>query len=669
MLKNLSSAFRFTAGLVAPCVLALASFARPPSWIRDAVQADTAEWAKSSSSVVLLESESVRYLSADHTRSEVRVAIRILQPAGRDRANARLVYNADTEHVRSARAWIISPDGRRTDVYDRPQFTDAAATYSRYVWNAEREITFPGADRVAVGSVFAWEFDLESDSGIFDSSWSFISSRPVVRSVFSVEPMSGGHLIWHATDDQLPRPVAGAEAGSLVWDMRHIAGPSEDEPDGFLPNPQRVSVRCLPASVDGADRTWIDLGRRVTAVIEPRIVSDDAVKQLAKRLADGGARPDSQDTARWARIRAVGRFVQKEIPYLSLTLEKDSLAGYRPHAPADVLQRRVGDCKDKAALVVALLRSLGERAFVVLVYAENPRALSPDWPTACFNHAIVGVAADDAVPKDWPVIDAGHLGKLVMFDPTDESTPLGVLPPQDQGGYGLVAADDGPGLVRLPVTAPEINATEIKISGTLDAAGRLSATATEIYHGTAGATMHEARTSWREDEFTAWLQKRFALSVPGAAAPQWDDQWNESQGTYRLQMKLAADRFGRAVGATMMLIYPRVYASFDPLSPWTEARPGVAWLIPHQMKREVRLALPDGFSVAELPKPWTLDDPRLTCRLDYRMDGRELVFESVVTRRTGVIEHVDYEALRTAYRLLDDAERRPVVLTKKPAIP
>lgn len=659
------------AAVVAACAVVATCFARAPSWVRDAMQADISEWSQSSSAVVLLKSESVRYLAPDRVRRELRVAVRILQPVGADHAYASLGYNADTEHVRSARAWIVSPDGGRTDVYEQPQFTDAAASDSGNVWNAERVIAFPGAARLAVGSVFAWEFEVDADSGIFDSSWSFVSSSPVVRSVFSVEPSSGGHLLWHASSDHVPRPSAGPEPGSLVWEMRRLPAPPEDEPKGFQPNPQSVSVRCAPSSTGESDRTWRDLGGRVAAVIEPRIVVDENVKRIANRVAATApaASPNDRDTSRWARIRVIGRYVQHEIRYLSLTLEKDSLAGYRPHAPADVAQRGVGDCKDKAVLVAALLRSLGDRAYIVLVNEQNPCALSPDWATANFDHAIVAVAADADVPKDWPQIDAGILGKLVPFDPTDDSVPLGVLPLQDQGGYGLVVASEGPGLVPLPVTAPEINATEYHISGTLDGSGRLVATDTETYRGPAGATVHDARTSWREDEFTGWLQKRVASSVPGATPPQWEDRWDEPGCAYRLQMKISADGFSRTVGARMMLVYPRVFASFDPLPPWTEIREGVAWLDPHQITREVRLELPEGFTVAEVPKSWTLDQPRLTCRLDYRIEGREMVFNSVVTRRTGVIERADYESLRNSYRLLDEAERRPVVLTRKPANP
>ncbi len=165
----------------------------------------------------------------------------------------------------------------------------------------------------------------------------------------------------------------------------------------------------------GKIKTWADFASLTSDIIEPRIPANPAVAERAAALVKG-------KTDRWDRIRAITEFVQKEITYLSLTLEKDSLAGYRPHVPGEVLQGKLGDCKDKATLVVSMLRSIGEKAFVVLLYAGNPKAVSQDWPSQSFNHAIVAIAADESVPAQWPQIDGGTLGKLVLFDaiqPTD----------------------------------------------------------------------------------------------------------------------------------------------------------------------------------------------------------------------------------------------------------
>jgi hypothetical protein len=636
-----------------------AALGAPPAWIQAALKEDTSNWIRSSSTVALLSSESVEYLAPDRVRRRLRGVTRLTQEAGRDRLVAAVVYNADTDRVRSARAWVIAPDAKDYDVYDKPQFVDAAATYSRYVWDAQRVVAFVPGEKVGPGGTLAWEIEIEATSGIFDCSWVFLPEEPVVRSVFEVTPNRGGKLVWHSTSPQVPEPRPGSSPGSLVWEMHQLAAPPDETPAGFLPNPCRVSVRCLAESA-GPDRSWSDLARLVTDVIEPRIVATPEVKALAAKTA--GASAD-----RWQRVRAIGEFVQRDVPYLSLTLEKDSLAGYRPHLPADVLQRRLGDCKDKATLVTALLRSLGDNAYLVLVHAQNSRALSPDWPSAFFNHAIVGIPADGATPAHWPTIDGGALGRLVLFDPTDETTPLGVLPPVDQDGYGLVVSASSTGLARLPLIAPDRNARKRVIKATIDVNAGLAAEVSEVALGPVGVAEHRSHADAQADEYRNHLGRRIAQTIPTASAPKWKSHWDPVRCTNSLDLTFTADRYGRWVGRDMMLVCPRLFASYPPLPPWKVPFDGVAWLVPQHLHDEVHLQLPAELAVLEVPKPWTLEQPTLTCSLRYRVEGGELIFESDIVRRTGALSRAEYDQLRGSIQKLDEAERRPLVLRRKPA--
>jgi len=69
--------------------------------------------------------------------------------------------------------------------------------------------------------------------------------------------------------------------------------------------------------------------------------------------------------------------------------------GHKPHPPAQVLKRRYGDCKDKALLLVSLLRATGIEAAPALANTRERAALDGFLPTAyAFNHAIVRARID-----------------------------------------------------------------------------------------------------------------------------------------------------------------------------------------------------------------------------------------------------------------------------------
>lgn len=628
-----------------------------PAWIQQSLKADIADWQNVSESVVLLESMTVQYQASDKVRRKSRMVMRITKEAGRESARASIAYNADTDRLRNAKAWVISPDGKRTDTYERGAFADQIAVYNQQVWNAHRVVSFAAEEKVQVGSVFAWEIEMDAQATIFDSNWSFLSTSPVVRSVFEVLPMPGGRLVWHGSSPSLPSPTAASTPDGLQWEMRRIPALPREKPAGFVANPMRVSVRCIGGQKDKPIETWEALAGSVTAIIEPRITADAEVKALAEKLV-------APHSGRWPRVRAITEFVQVDIPYLSVTLDKDSLAGYRPHLPGDVLKRRLGDCKDKAALVAAMLRSTGDRAYMVLVHAQNPNALSPEWPSAFFNHAIVGIAADDAVPTHWPTVDAGPLGRLVLFDATDPSTPLGELPEEDQGGFGLVVNSQSNGLVRLPVVTPDRNVCARTTTATLADTGDLIATVNEVHVGPAAARHQLTRSYLRHEQITRAIEKRLGELLTSLRNLQWNANWTRAESRYAVSMTFTAERHGRWVGRDMMLVCPRLFSTHAPLPPWKLEQQGSAWLVPHTSRDEVRVQLPDGVTVSELPTAWRHQLPLFECAMEYTLEGREILYRCEVSRRTGVLDRAGYEALRSAYQKLQEAERRPVVLTR-----
>ena len=65
-----------------------------------------------------------------------------------------------------------------------------------------------------------------------------------------------------------------------------------------------------------------------------------------------------------ARVRAVYNFVVENTRYVGLEF---GIHGYKPYKVTQVLARRFGDCKDKASLLLALLREVGVDADLVLV--------------------------------------------------------------------------------------------------------------------------------------------------------------------------------------------------------------------------------------------------------------------------------------------------------------
>jgi hypothetical protein len=633
-----------------------------PDWLEETLSVPAPE-NKKASNLLLLDYEQDTYLPQGKVHKLVRGVIKILTEAGRADAQTRLPtilwYNADTDRVKKARAWIVSADGRHTQSYGKDDFVDSAALDSQQIWTDQRRITFMSSEDLEVGGFIAWEYEVETESGIISSSWYFQSNMPVVKSVFEVIPCPGGTLLSHASSPRIGEPSAGTLPGSLKWEMSHIPRYNGEVPSGFISEPLHVSVRCIGAdSLAGKVKTWADFASLTADIIEPRVPASAAVAEKAASLVKGR-------NNRWDRIRAITEFVQKEITYLSLTLEKDSLAGYRPHPPEEVLQGQLGDCKDKATLTVSMLRSIGEKACVVLLYAGNPTAVDQDWPSQSFNHAIVAIAADESVPSHWPQIDGGPLGKLVLFDATAADTPLGLLPAVDQGGFGLVVAKAGPGLVKFPLDAPENKKVTRHITGTISPDGGLLADLDETLTGSAGGELHSVISRFGNSKFRQYvIEVMFHNTLPLVKDLAWKETWDQTNTQSSLSIHFAAAQCARLLEENLMLMCPRLLDDHIDYPVWKTKAEGIAWLAPKSIHEEVRLHLPEGFAPESLPSEWHQALPNATDSVQYRMDGLDLVYECTLEQQGGAYTKGDYDSLRVFYQKLSAAERRPIVLRR-----
>jgi len=124
------------------------------------------------------------------------------------------------------------------------------------------------------------------------------------------------------------------------------------------------------------------------------------------------------DAADLPRIKAIYKWVAQEIRYMGLTME-DTSPGYAPHDVEITFSNRYGVCRDKAALLVAMLRIAGLEAYPVLIHAGAK--MDREVPQPYFNHAIVAVRAPGSAAAN------GSLdGNPMKVRPRRLITPTGV---------------------------------------------------------------------------------------------------------------------------------------------------------------------------------------------------------------------------------------------------
>ncbi|MGL4204590.1 MAG: transglutaminase domain-containing protein, partial [Aeromonadaceae bacterium] len=107
---------------------------------------------------------------------------------------------------------------------------------------------------------------------------------------------------------------------------------------------------------------------------------DPSVQLLADALS-------KQAESNAQRVMLALQFVQQEVRYLGM---EDGMGSHRPRKAADTLYRRYGDCKDKTALLLALLKAMGLAPTAALVSLEQGAQLPSELASPyAFDHVIV----------------------------------------------------------------------------------------------------------------------------------------------------------------------------------------------------------------------------------------------------------------------------------------
>ncbi|XHS79055.1 DUF3857 domain-containing protein [Burkholderiaceae bacterium UC74_6] len=168
---------------------------------------------------------------------------------------------------------------------------------------------------------------------------------------------------------------AGGGYRELIWERRHQPAlkVEDDAPASFDPYPH---VEWGDSLKWGDVVSWALPLYRLPAQLGPELERErDTLRKTAAS--------DEERTAEALRL------VQGKVRYLGIEIGEGS---YAPRAPELVFHRRFGDCKDKALLLTALLRSLGIEASPALVNTSSRQALAGVMPSPVqFDHVIVKV--------------------------------------------------------------------------------------------------------------------------------------------------------------------------------------------------------------------------------------------------------------------------------------
>lgn len=629
-----------------------------PTWVRDTAAIAPPKYEAKVPVVVLLNEQHVAVDQSGRRICTTRRAVRILSREGREFARGGEVYLTGTGKVRELRAWLVTPSGE-TRRYGKDKTADVGLVEND-VYNEYRERVILAAQDADPGSVFAFEAVSEDKSIFTQWLWEFQDRLPVLTSRFMLSLPAGWRAETVTFNAEAVRPLV--TEGTYTWELKNLPfldrEPASPEVSALAP---WLGVSFIAPdgsrSAGPSFSSWADVSRFQTEVADPQQTTNDALMEKSHSLAAAGA-------TEFDRIAQIGRYVQS-VKYIEISTRLGRGGGYKPHPAAEVFTKSYGDCKDKANLMRTMLKAAGIDSYLVAIYSGDRAHVREAWPSPWqFNHMILAakVSAQTTAPS---VIEHPRLGRLMIFDPTDEMTPPGYLPDYEQDSLALVLAGEAGALLRMPVTPPSANRVEREADVVLDAAGGISAKARERSYGESAANARRPFVHYNRPDYVKRIEHWVAFTATEAKVSKVEPDCAKDGTQFSLGIEFQAPRYAQMLQGRLMMFKPAVLARTTQYPFASDKRKQPVVLDSESYSETVRVTLPDGFAVDEMPDSGSLDAAFGTYHVSYKVDNGTLLFTRSLEVKAAIVPAADYSKVRDFFGRVAGSEQSPVVLVKR----
>lgn len=523
-------------------------------------------------------------------------------------------------------ARVIAPDGTaveldRKSIAPVPTRSGSPHTYSDY-----RQIKGP-LPAIAPGSIV-------EETAVIRTTRPFFAAGDVRW--HTVEQPAPTRLFRLTIDAPSAMPIRVARAGATKTreTIRRRRGrtvrayvaqnvPARPDSEGYLPYDEpRASYVAFSTG-----RTWRQVAASYGAVIDRRIAGGP-VPDLVNRL------PRYTGRNRDEVVEAALALVNDNIRYTGLQLGQAAIV---PWTPAETWRRKYGDCKDKATLLVALLRGAGLEADVALLNSGYGSDIRPELPgLGSFDHAIVAVGSG---PRMW-------------IDPTSELARANELPRSDQGRWALLARRGTRRPVKTPLAPSSTNRVIETRAIALAEYGPARVVETTRFFGSFERSyrydFRDTKPADLRKRMTGYVKHQYGSETLVMSHEKPSDLFRPL--VLRLEIDGAENMF-TGDDKAQVWVWPSIvldelpdYLTKKDESAKKRARP----MQIRRMQREVtyQIAIPEGFRVRTVPEPvaWSVGPLRFATR--YTRGPRQITATVSLDTGTGRFAPAEVDELR-----------------------
>ena len=647
-----SELFRLCA-LALLLALAPSVFAGTPQWLKQAALTSVPEYAEAPDAVVLLDERLTTVSPSGEIRTTFRKAYKILRPGGTPKGKVLVYFDNETQ-LTFLKAWSITADNSEFEVKEGEAIETAAFSESLYGDTRYKVLQIPGAQP---GNIVGYEYQQKQRPFVLQTIWSFQDEIPVRLARFTLElPSTWKYSVYWRNHTPVPPQQTGENR--WVWELANIDAVSSEPQMPIwrsVAGLMGVSLAKKDGDQSGSFSSWEQIAQWYTQLTVGRRDVTPAIREKVHQITGNANSPEE-------KIRRLASYVQHGIRYVAVEI---GIGGYQPHPAEEVLASRYGDCKDKVTLLSSMLKEVGVDSYYVLIDTDRDY-LTRDFPSVLeFDHVVLAIRlpADLKLQEVHALVEHPRLGRLLFFDPTDDFTPLGYLPPYLQSNDGLVVADTTGEVLKLPLIPAPANRVLRVANLTLDKNGTLKGSVEEIRSGPSAAEFRRRITAVAKNRRQRIFHDLLSELLDGASLTSASvSDLYESSPSVTLNYEFIAPAYAQRLGSLFAFNSCVLGHKGSNL---LEAKP-------RKQRVEFSYALMEGDDVTiALPPGYTLEEKQQSAKYDYgfaayktetTIAGQVLKYSRNYELRDVRIPVERLEELKQLYRQIADDEGAYTIL-------
>lgn len=391
-------------------------------------------------------------------------------------------------------------------------------------------------------------------------------------------------------------------------------------------------VRCklVLATLDN----WHEKARWFYHENEKSFEVDQAIKDKVKEII-ADAKDDEE------KIASLNHWVAENVRYVGTC--RGAHEGYTTHPVIETFHDRGGVCKDKAGLLVAMLREAGFDSYIVMTEAGSRVEQTP---ADQFNHAVTSIRNKDG---SFRLLDPTWLPKSrEMWSSAEQLQAVVYGTPEGEAGLQL-----------SPYSPPSENVTDWMVKSSINKDGNLKADFAVTTLGSPETALRRAMSGLRPQDRAGRLEETLRILSPNTLLGSFEvtDPVDFSQAA-QIRMEASAASYVLGAGGRRFFKLPAMTGVLmDLLISDIRDSAGVE---PKDRKHPLRIRstrrlacresidLPADWLPITVPEKVTLDGPAAMMKFDIRTEAGRIEYSCELDLKKHIVPVEEYEGYRKA---------------------